>query len=137
MLLSADINSLFDYPGDLTFKQRLVPILLALFIAAATIEFIRRRKLKEEFAILWCLASLVFLVFGLFPKLLWIISSWFGIFYLTTLVLAGFGFLSLVTIHFAMVISRLSDENAKLAQRMVMLDEEISRLGGEKKKEEQ
>ena len=73
-----------------------------------------------------------FLAFGLFPQLLWIISDWLGIFYLTTLVLAGFAFFSLVTIHFAMVISRLSNENAKLAQRMVMLEEEIAGKDEEK-----
>ncbi len=126
-MLLADSGT-FDYPEHLGFLQRLVPIVLSLLIVFVTVELIRRRKLREEFAILWCLASLTLLVFGLYPRLLWIVSDALGIFYLTTLVLAGFGFLSLVTIHFAMVLSKLSDENAKLAQRMVMLEEELAEL---------
>lgn len=128
-MLLADSGT-FDYPEHLDFLQRLVPILLSLVIVFVTIELIRRRKLREEFAILWCLASLTLLVFGIYPKLLWIVSDALGIFYLTTLVLAGFGFLSLVTIHFAMVLSKLSNENAKLAQQMVMLEEELAELKG-------
>lgn len=128
-MLLADSGT-FDYPEHLDLLQRLVPILLSLVIVFVTIELIRRRKLREEFAILWCLASLTLLVFGIYPRLLWIVSDALGIFYLTTLVLAGFGFLSLVTIHFAMVISKLSNENAKLAQQMVMLEEELTELKG-------
>ncbi len=125
-MLLADSGA-FDYPEHLDFLQRLVPIVLSLLIVFVTVELIRRRKLREEFAILWCFASLTLLVFGIYPKLLWIVSDALGIFYLTTLVLAGFGFLSLVTIHFAMVLSKLSDENAKLAQRMVMFEEELAK----------
>ncbi|MCK4602981.1 MAG: DUF2304 domain-containing protein, partial [Phycisphaerae bacterium] len=111
----------FHCPENFTIIQRIIPLLVAAVIVAATVELIRRRKLREEFAVLWVLASVTLLVFAALPRLLWIISEQLDIFYLTTMFLAGFGFLSLVSIHLAMIASRLSDSNRKTAHRVALL----------------
>jgi len=116
-------------PLDLTILQRIIPIILSLLIVISTIELIRRRKLREELAILWILASLVLLAFAVYPNLLWIISRWLGMFYLTTMVLAGFAFLSMVMIHMATTLSALSAKNSRVAQRLALLEERLSQLG--------
>ena len=116
-------------PEDLTWIQHAIPAAVALLIVALTVELIRRRKLREEYAMLWLGASAVLVVFAVFPKLLWIVSDWLGVFYLTTLVILCFGFLSLVLIHFAVVISRLGDDMRRIAQRVALLEQRMDELG--------
>jgi hypothetical protein len=115
---------------SLTAIQRLVPLVVALLIAGSTVELIRRRKLREEFAILWILASVVLIVFAVFPTLLWRISDFIGVYYLTVVALGGFGFLSLVVIHIATTISRLSDRTTQLAQRLALLERALEDAAG-------
>jgi len=99
-------------------------------IALTTVELIRRRKLREEYALLWLAASGVLLVFAAFPRLLWHISNALGLFYLTTTVLICFGFLSLMVLHLAMVVSRSADDSRQVAQRLALLEHRVEELGG-------
>ena len=41
----------FHCPENFTIIQRIIPLLVAAVIVAATVELIRRRKLREEFAV--------------------------------------------------------------------------------------
>ncbi len=50
--------------SDITALQRLVPLVIALAVGAFVVELIRRRKLREEYAMLWICASIALLVFG-------------------------------------------------------------------------
>ena len=50
--------------------QRIVPLAVAVVIVLFTIELIRRRKLREEYAMLWLAASIVLTLFAVFPRLL-------------------------------------------------------------------
>ena len=108
--------------------QRVLPLSAALLIAVVTVELIRRRKLREEYAMLWVLASLVLLAFAAFPSMLWHISQWLGVFYLTTLVILVFSFLSLLVLHLSMVVSRNTDDVRKVAQRTALLEDRIEQL---------
>lgn len=116
-------------PTDIRIVQHVLPLAAALLIAVVTIELIRRRKLREEYAILWIVASMVLLVFSLFPRLLWYISGALGLFYLTTMVVMCFSFLALVMIHLSVVISRGTEDNRRIAQRVAMLERKIDQLG--------
>jgi hypothetical protein len=117
-----------DIPAHFTWLQRTIPATVALIIVLLTLELVRRRKLREEYAMLWLAASAVLVVFAMFPKLLWIISNWLGVYYLTTLVILSFGFLSLVVVHFAVVISRMSESARQTAQRVALLEQKIEQL---------
>ena len=111
--------------------QRVVPLVLAVLIAAVSIELIRRRKLREEYAMLWIVASLVLLLFAVWPRLLGIISKLVGIDYQSTMFIISFGFLALMVIHYAVVISRLSEDTRQVSQRMAMLQRKLEELTGE------
>lgn len=123
-----------NIPEDIRMVQRILPLAAAMLIGLVTFELIRRRKLREEYAVLWILASVVLVVFALFPKLLWYISETLGLFYLTTMVLICFGFLALVVLHLSVVISRSMEDNRQIAQRIAMLERKIEQLGGGKEK---
>ena len=113
---------------QITFGQRIVPLVMVAAVAVVTVELIRRRKLREEYAMLWILASIALLVFAVFPRLLFLISELIGVYYITTLVIIMFAFLSLVMIHLGVSASRSADDARKLAQRLALLEQKLNSL---------
>jgi len=95
---------------------------VSILLLAIVIELIRRRRLKEEYSLLWLLSGVVILTFSIFPNLLYIISRMVGMYYLTTLLVISFLFLLLIVLHFSTVISQLSEKNKELAQDLSILD---------------
>lgn len=95
--------------------------LLIIFI----LELIRRKRLKEEFSILWLGMGLVFLVISLFRRLLDKFSYLVGIGYppaaLFLILIMG---LTIILIHFSVAISELKEANKKLAQELGLLKKE-------------
>jgi len=95
---------------------------VSILLLAIVVELIRRRRLKEEYSLLWLLSGAVILAFSIFPKLLDIISRMMGMYYLTALLVISFLFLLLIVLHFSTVISQLSEKNKELAQDLSILD---------------
>ena len=102
----------------------LIGILLLLIV----FELIRRNRLKEKYALLWLLSGIIILIFGLFPKLLYLLSNLMGTYYLTTLLIISFLFLLLIVLHFSTVISQLSEKNKELSQELSILDFKFRQL---------
>ena len=109
--------------------QRVLPLSAAIIITLVTVELIRRRKLREEYSLLWFLASVVLMVFGIWPELLLWASVVTGVYYLTIMIVICFGFLSLMVLHLAMVVSRSADDSRKLAQRLALMERKLEELG--------
>ncbi len=98
-------------------------------ILLVVVELIRRGKLKERYSLLWLLAGGVLLVLSLSRELLEFSSRLVGIYYPPSfLFLLAFFFLLLITLHFSVVISGLSDKNKKLAQELALLRQEMQSL---------
>lgn len=91
---------------------------LILFI----LELIRRRRLREEFALLWLAMGAVFLVLSIFRGLLDKFSYLIGIGYppaaLFLILIMG---LMLILIHFSTAISELKETQKKLVQEIGLL----------------
>jgi len=112
---------------EMPLTRRLVPMILAVIIVAATIEMIRRRRLREEYAILWLLASGVLLIFAVFPGLVVLLSHALKVNYLTIIVMACFFFLAMIVMHFAVVISHQTEQIRQLAERIALMENELRR----------
>ncbi|HOD80663.1 MAG: hypothetical protein BWX88_00203 [Planctomycetes bacterium ADurb.Bin126] len=110
---------------EITLLQRILPLGAALLIALVTVELIRRRKLREEYAMLWISASGLLLIFAIFPRLLLHLSVGMGVFYLTTVVVLVFSFLALVLLHLAVIVSRSSEDVRQIAQRLALLEHKM------------
>ena len=110
--------------------RRLVPLVMAMIVVLTAVELIRRRKLREEYAMLWLSASGVLLAFAVFPRLLFYISNLLGLFYLTTMIVLCFSFLALVLVHLAMVVSRMADDSRSMAQRLALMEQRLEQLAG-------
>ncbi len=90
------------------------------------VELIRRGRLKEKYSLLWLFAGTILLIFSLSRGLLEYVSSLLGIYYPPSLLfLLAFMFLLLITLHFSVVISGLSDKNKKLAQELALLHQQM------------
>ena len=95
------------------------------------IELIRRGQLKERYALLWLLAGVVLLLLSSSRNALEFISRHVGIFYPPSfLFLIAFLFLLLITLHFSVVISGLSEKSKKLAQELALLRQELHTIRG-------
>jgi hypothetical protein len=88
------------------------------------LEMVRRRKLREEYSILWLFGSAVILVLSLKQDWLVAISHAVGIIYPPSfLFLVGILFILLILIHFSIAISKLHQMNKKMAQEIALLKE--------------
>lgn len=120
----------------MTTLQRLLVIALAMGILISTFELIRRRRLWEKYALLWLLTGVVLLVMGLFPTLIYTISKLLGLAHLTTMLLITFLFLLCIVLHFTTVISKQTEQETELAQRLAIMKLRLDRLERTKKQED-
>ena len=97
----------------------------------AVIELIRRGRLKERYSLLWLFSGIVMLVLSLSRGLLESIARAVGIFYPPSLLfLVAFIFLLVITLHYSVIISELSEKNKRLAQEIALLRLQLDELGG-------
>lgn len=95
-------------------------------VLVVVVELIRRGRLKERYSLLWLLAGGVLLVFSSSRDILGYVSRLLGIYYPPSLLfLLAFLFLLLITLHFSVVISGLSEKNKQLAQELALLRQEM------------
>jgi hypothetical protein len=106
-------------------------ISIAAAIAAAILllvifELIRSRRLQERYALLWLLTGIVIFVFSVWRGLLSRVADLVGIAYPPSalFILAAF-FVLVVLLHYSTVISKLSDQNRILAQRLGLLEQRL------------
>ena len=109
--------------------QRVEVIILAIIVCALIFELVRRKHLMERYAILWLTAGATVLILGLWQGLLTKLSHAVGIYYPPSALFAvAFVFVLIMLIHFSMTVSRLSDENKILAQRLALLQQQLDDL---------
>lgn len=107
-------------------NQRIEVVALAVVVCGLIFELVRRKHLMERYAILWLLAGVTILVLGLWQGLLTRLSHAVGIYYPPSALFAvAFVFVLVMLVHFSMTISRLSDQNKILAQRVALLEHEL------------
>ncbi len=114
-------------PYPINFVQ-IFSILFSLFLLALIVLLIRRKKIREEYAILWIVIFMIFLILSIFRGLIDKISSLLGIQYQPAslfLILIGCSFLLLF--HFSLVISDMKKKINRLATSLTILEESLSK----------
>ena len=118
-------------------QQRIEAIALAVIISILIFELVRRRHLMERYAILWLVAGVTVLVLALWKGLLTTLAHAVGIYYTPSALFAvTFLFVIVMLVHFSMTISRLSDQNTILAQRLAILQQRLEGGNGAGRDEE-
>jgi hypothetical protein len=113
--------------------QRFFAITASVITFGVVIELIRRRKLREEYAFLWVMTTGGMIVlsswYGLIEKITHLIGA---VVVTTTLFIFALLFLLLISVHFTMVLSRLTVQVRRLAQEIAVLEaERAAGRGGE------
>jgi len=105
---------------------QIVSVVFSLFLLGVIFSLIRRKKLSEEYAILWVIISALFLGLSVFRGLIDAISSLLGIKYQpASLFLILFGCLFLLGFHFSLVISDLKKKLNAMAKTVTILQERL------------
>jgi hypothetical protein len=106
------------------FGAQLASIAFAVIVFGLVFEMVRRRYLRERYAILWLGAALVLIVLAAWTQLLSSVSKAVGIATPSNaFFVIAFAFLLLLLLHFSAVVSRLADETRVLAQRLALLEQ--------------
>ena len=107
-------------------KIQIVSIIVTGGMFAVIFELLRRKRLMERYALLWLFASAVLLALAVWKDLLEQVAAAVGIYYAPSALFAiAFGFVLVLLMHFSLVISRLSDQNKVLAQKLGRLQREL------------
>jgi hypothetical protein len=104
---------------------------MGLGLLGLTLELIRRRRLREEYAVLWVCTGLVVLGFVLMPDALVYLATWLGLERASVLALVCFVFLAGIVLHYSVVISKHSEREKHLSQELALLKDELQKLRAE------
>jgi len=104
-------------------RTRLVALVLGVALLLFIIELVRRRKLKEEYSVLWVTTSLVMLVVAVwFTPLEWLTDLLGGVAPTSTLFFLGFVFVFFVLLHFSLRVSALERRLVALVQEIALMN---------------
>ena len=109
-------------------EQQILVISLSVVLLVATFELIRRRKLKEQYSLLWLLTGIVSVGFALYPQLLYVLADLLGLHHLTVLLLVPFLFLLGIMLHYSTVISQQYDRETTLVQKLAIVEWRLREL---------
>jgi len=110
-------------------RVSVVGVVASVLLILVVLELIRGRRLKERYALLWLPTGVVLLVLSAWRDGMNTIAGWLGVTTFPPAVLFAVAtlFILLVLLHYSTVISKLTDENVDLAQRIALLEERVGR----------
>jgi cell division protein FtsW (lipid II flippase) len=114
--------------GQTPLTVSLVAAGASLLLLLIVFELIRSRRLRERYALLWLVTGLVLLALSLWRGGLNTIAGWLGVETYPPAVLFAVAllFVLAVLLHYSTVISQLTDQNVILAQRVALLEADLS-----------
>src|SRR5437868_7840456 len=109
--------------------QSLTAIILSLALVVTTIQLIRGRRLREEYALLWLSTSSVVFILSVWSEAVQLLKAVFDVSNGPTLVLSFGLFLTLVIVlSHSVIVTGLADKCRDLAQSLSILDWQIRQM---------
>lgn len=110
-------------------RARIFVVILSLGILAIVINLVRRKNLKENYAILWVITCVVLTAVPLFINYLDKVSYAIGITYPPAFIyLIALIFILVLNLHFSVTVSKLSEQNKNLIQDQGILEKKVQDL---------
>lgn len=110
-------------------RTQVITALGAVALAVLVLDLVRRRRLSEEYSLLWLISTAVIAVLGFSTPLLSWITRTLGILgESSTVFAAGLAFLTAMLLYVSVRMSRLGFENHALTRELALLRFEIERL---------
>lgn len=107
---------------DVTFKQQIFSLLVSISVFFFTIDLVRKKRLREEYSLLWLATSTTMIV--LIFKYDWLVGLTHligAVLPTTTLFLGSTLFLIILSVQFSIKISKLTDQVKDLVQENALL----------------
>ena len=110
-------------------RQQIFAMIVCVCVFLFTLDMVRRKRLREEYSVLWLCTSLVMFVLVLRYDWLVALTRMIGAGLPTsTLFLGAIIFLILLAVQFSIKISRLDDRVKNLAQENALLRGKLAQL---------
>ena len=106
-------------------------IVVAVLIALTVVFYVRRWRLKEQYSLLWLVAAVAMVVPAAAPGLVeWFADRLDVVYAPSVLFFLALSFVAIMLFHYSLEISRLSDQNQKLAQELGLLRADLEGIPG-------
>jgi hypothetical protein len=107
-------------------NQKIFALLTCCFVFVYTLNLVRRRKLREEYSVLWLATSLLMFILVIRYEWLVALTGLIGAgLPTTTLFIGAIIFLMLIAVQLSIKISHLTDQVKNLAQENALLRNEV------------
>lgn len=101
---------------------------IGLFLFIFIIELVRRRKMREEYSLLWLFSGLTICILSLwYEAIVWLTKLVGAVYPPSTLFFFGLIFLAVISIFYSVKLSSLTDRQKNLAQKLAILESEIKK----------
>lgn len=116
----------------MSFQQKIISLIVALFIFIAVIELLRKKKLIEEFTWIWLGAGISILIIVVWEKFLFFITKMTGIIAPTSIVFFfGIIVLLLIDLQLSIFLSRNTILLKNAIQKISIYEHDIDQIKGE------
>ncbi len=103
---------------SIAFSARIIFGVTSIVLTALILLFIGNNSIKEKYSLLWLPLAFLFLVFGLFPNLLILISRLVHLSYITVVLLCIIFIFTCILLYFTIRLSSLREDVKRLSQEM-------------------
>jgi hypothetical protein len=112
-----------------TFRIQVISIIGSALLLAFVIELLRKRRLKEEYSLIWLCGGAIFLLLSIWRDLLSAIALAVGVAYppaalFLILIMGAY----LMLLHFSLVFSQQVEKSKAMAQEIALLSLEVEHL---------
>ena len=112
----------------MNFKLQIFMELISIIILFGIIELVRRKKLKEEYSLLWLITGFGLFVLAISEKLLEKITVFFGAVLPSNMIFFfGLIFVLLLCLHYSLKISQMTTQIKNLAQKIALLEDDMKK----------
>ena len=117
-------------------KIQIIAIIVSLLFLLYISKLILKRKLREEYAIIWILSTCILILFSLWRDGLQVFADLLGVIEAPNLVFTGAIFAILIyLLHLSVTVSKLQRQNKTLAQKLAIKEVKEERKEEEKEKQ--
>jgi hypothetical protein len=108
---------------------QVVAIVVSTALLVAVVELVRRRRLREEYAFVWLVSAAALVGLSVWRNSLNIAAHWLGVYYPpAVLLLAVIFVVFVVSLYFAVVISKQRRQIERLVEELALLEAEVRGL---------
>ena len=112
-------------------KTQIIMAIAALGLAATVLDLVRRRRLSEEYSLLWMVSTVVVAILGFSTPVLKSVPHALGILYESSMVfMIGLAFGTTMLLYLSVRLSRLGREHQAVIREVALLRHELETLAG-------